>query len=109
MPSLSPRAMKRAIRAGGSWKKEGDDPGDDPLEKGDQRVEDAQVEQADDDEKSIGLYTGQGILKLGRRETHEDFRAIQRRNGNKIEGRQHDIDLGHVNQEGSHGSERSGV
>jgi len=59
-----------------SRKKETDEITDDPLEKGDQRIEEAQIEQADDDKKTVWLKASQGILELGRREAHEDLGAI---------------------------------
>ena len=79
----------------------------DSPEKTDERVEQAEEEQADDDEESVRLDASEEITDLCRRKSHENFGTIQGRNGDEVEGRQGDIDMGKgVNNNSGHSKRR---
>ena len=55
------------------WKKTLDEREDDSSEETDEGIEQPQVEQADQDEESIRLDTGEEITDFSWREPHQDF------------------------------------
>ena len=77
-----------------SGKKNPDNHNDDCTEKTNERVEQAEEEEADDDKESVGLDASEEITYPCRRESHHDFWTIQGRNWDEIEGRQRNIDMG---------------
>ena len=55
------------------WKKYLDEGDDDPAEKSDKGVEQAEKEHADDDKESVRLDAGEEITDFSWREPHQDF------------------------------------
>ena len=55
------------------WKKSLDERDDDPSQETDEGIEQPQVEQADHDEESIRLDTGEEIMDFSWCEPHQDF------------------------------------
>lgn len=67
-----------------------------PLEKVNYRVENAQIKQHDDNQKSISFKPEKEILDAWRCEAHKNFRPVEGRQWNQIKSRQDDVDLGKI-------------
>src|SRR5512143_3701753 len=96
--SIRPRRMgeKRCFKymaLTSSWQEKTDQCQDHPAKKGDERIQNPKIQQADDDEKPVALKADEKASKAARGQPDENLGAVERRDRDQVECGQHDVDL----------------